>query len=124
MLAKAGFAKPRTFALHPHARDFTHVVCPTLKMLGFLTGERVQLSKAGAGDVSEVIPLQRANKTYLRIVRMLEHTPAIKPDITKADVQVKIMDNVRKDLEDYRVGRALQVLLKAAYVWPKELNQQ
>jgi len=81
-------------------------------------------AKAKAGDVSDVLPLQRTNKTYLRLVRLLDHTPAVKPDMTSAEVQAKITMSARKDLEDYRLGRALQVLLKASYVWPKELNQQ
>lgn len=80
--------------------------------------------KAKVGDVSDVITEQRAGKTRLRIVRLVDHTAAAKPDFSKPEVQAKITETVQKDLEDYRVGRALQVLLKASYVWPKELNQQ
>jgi hypothetical protein len=96
--------------------------------LGTLTRTDVRVaefaSKAKTGDVSPAIPFQGKSKSYLRLMRLLDHTPAVKPDITNTEVQSKIMKNARKDLEDYRLGKALQVLLRASYVWPKELNQQ
>lgn len=80
------------------------------------------VSRAKLGDVSDVLPPVRTDRRqYLRIVRLVDRTPPVRPDLLDAAVQKTISENVTSNLQAYRLDRALGKLLNAAYVWPKEL---
>jgi hypothetical protein len=76
---------------------------------------------AKPGDVSEVLPFQSKDKSYLRLVRLVERTTAVVPVLESAEVQGKLSERIREDLSEWRRSEAFRDLVRASYVWPAEL---
>jgi hypothetical protein len=81
--------------------------------------------KAQPGDVSTPIALKGADgKTMLQIVRVIEKSPAVKPEFGSQDVQVAMTKAVQNALDDYRLQRAFEELYRAAYIWPETAREE
>jgi hypothetical protein len=62
--------------------------------------------------------------TYWRIVRLIELSPAVVPDLTSTEVQQKLDKRVKEDLENWRREQAFKLLYRTSYVWPAEYAQR
>lgn len=77
-------------------------------------------SESKAGDVSAPLPFQTKSGPLVRIVRLVEHTPGVTPDLASATVQSVVERIVVGDMDHYRLDRAYDQLYKAAYIWPDQ----
>ena len=83
----------------------------------FITG-------AKPGDVSPVLEYKAKSHTFLRIVRLVERSPAVVPELSGAEVQKNLTTFARKDWEKQRRDQAIRDLFHASYVWPPEYAQR
>jgi hypothetical protein len=82
------------------------------------------LASAKPGDVSDLMPYTSEDrKHFWRIVKLIERTPAVLPDLHSRDVQQKLLKRIQDDFDGVRKGVALEQLFRASYVWPTELSQ-
>lgn len=78
------------------------------------------VARAKPGDLSPVETIVRENRTYWRIVKLVERQPAVVPKITTHAVQKRIAEAARRQTDDYRLGRGYRAMFEASYVWPPE----
>lgn len=78
------------------------------------------VSRSQPGDVSAVETIVRENRTYWRLVRLVERQPAVVPSITTHSVQKKIAEAARRQMDNYRLDRGYRAMFEASYVWPPE----
>jgi hypothetical protein len=81
------------------------------------------VAEAKAGDLSDVLEFKSKGRGLLWIVRLIERRSAVVPDVTSVEVQKKLEERAKKDLEDWRREQAFRVLFRASYVWPPEYAQ-
>ncbi len=82
------------------------------------------VAEAKPGDVSQVQEHKSKGLTYWRIVRLVERSPAVVPDLASTEVQKKLDKRVKEDLEGWRREQAFKLLYRTSYVWPAEYAQR
>jgi hypothetical protein len=82
------------------------------------------VAEAKPGDISEVQEYKSKGLTYWRIVRLLERSPAVVPDLTSLEVQQKLDKRVKESVENWRREEAFRLLYRTSYVWPSEYSQR
>lgn len=80
-------------------------------------------STAVEGAVSDPLPLETPQGKYVRLVRLIAREPAVVPAFGDAVCQNALVENVQRELDEYRLERAYAQLFQAAYVWPEEVKQ-
>jgi len=77
---------------------------------------------ARPGDVSQ--PMFHGSRgEFVQIVRLMDRTEAVRPELSSPEVQKALTEAVQEDLDGHRLARAYQALYAAAYVWPPEYKQ-
>lgn len=80
------------------------------------------VARSTVGDVSDPVILQTKTGTLVQLVRLVEHTLGITPQLSSPEVQRTVTNELRRDLDNYRLERAYEHLHQAAYVWPEQFS--
>ncbi|MFN0006873.1 MAG: peptidylprolyl isomerase [Planctomycetota bacterium] len=79
------------------------------------------VAEAKPGDVSEPLPFKSKDKSYWRIVRLVERRASVIPPLDSIEAQTKLTERIREDLSDWRRSEGIRKLVKASYIWPQDL---
>jgi len=78
-------------------------------------------TQAAPNQISPPIESVSRDTTFVRIVRLLDRTPAVVPDFATSAVQETLRKGAEKRSEVHRLESAYGPMLRASYVWPEEL---
>jgi hypothetical protein len=78
------------------------------------------LADAEPGDISEVYTPRNGQFAAVALARFVQRVEASLPPFEEPEVQLELDKRTRESLDQTRRGRALDELLRAAYVWPPE----
>ncbi len=80
-------------------------------------------SRARAGEVAVLSETGGRGKPLIRVVRLLERTPARTPDLAERSVQETLRKRAVERMQAARLEAAYAELMRASFVWPPEVNR-
>lgn len=81
------------------------------------------LEGAKPGDISDVIAIKIEGHDCWRLIRLIDRSAAVVPELSDAEVQQKLTQRLQRLIDEYRRVEALKVLFRGSYVWPPQFAQ-